>query len=67
MDGVMADTPVTVTFTIQTGDVWISPSGEAWRVRYPATIAGDVFLERVVTAVVPPRELVRDWLKQGDA
>lgn len=58
------DEPLTVSFDIKVGEVWVDPDGVSWYVKFIAT--GDVHLERTFTHTEPARDLVRKWRKMGD-
>lgn len=56
--------PVTVTFTVEDGQVWIDPDGTSW---YVKMIIDDVaHLERTVVDQRPLRDLVRKSRRMGD-
>lgn len=56
--------PVTVTFEVAEGQVWIDQQEVAWRI---ALIDGDIaHMERVAVEQRHVRDLVRNWRQMGD-
>jgi hypothetical protein len=56
--------PLTVTFTLKAGDVWIDPEGVSWYI--DGTYGGEVQVRRVLVEERDPLDLVRTWRKMGD-
>lgn len=60
----VASKPLTVSFDIKAGEVWVDPEGVSWYVKF--TAGNEVHLERTLTHAITARNLVRKWRKMGD-
>ena len=55
--------PLTVTFEIKVGDVWIDPEDVSWRV--VSTAGGRVYFKREVATDEDSLMVARKWRKMG--